>query len=92
MLTTKEGWRSLRGEEMNDTMPASTPYTLWLPWLWAAVSTAAFIALWFWEVRRVLGDRRSTVDSAADLYNKALRTPWRFLPGIIMGFRFYQEE
>lgn len=126
MLTTKEGWRSLRGEEMNDTMPVSAPYTLWLPWLWAAVSTAAFIALWFWEVHRVLRDRRSTVDSAADqravfrrrakavpgdpeaaavlqrsesilrqavdLYNKALRTPWRFLPGIIMGFRFYQEE
>lgn len=121
MLTTKEGWRSLRGEEMNDTMPVSTPYILWLPWLWAAVSTAAFVA-----VRRVLRDRRSTVDSAADqravfrrrakavpgdpeaaavlqrsesilrqavdLYNKALRTPWRFLPGIIMGFRFYQEE
>ena len=56
MLTTKEGWRSLRGEEMKDTMPVSTPYTLWLPWLWAAVSTAAFIALWFWEVHRVLGD------------------------------------
>ncbi len=37
----------------------------WIPWGIAAVSTAAFLALWFWEVRRVLRSRRSTVESAA---------------------------
>lgn len=37
----------------------------WIAWLIAAVSTAAFVCLWFWEVRRVLNDRKSVVDSAA---------------------------
>lgn len=37
----------------------------WIAWLIAAVSTAAFVSLWFWEVRRVLNDRKSIVDSAA---------------------------
>lgn len=37
----------------------------WIAWLIAAVSTAAFVCLWFWEVRRVLRDRKSVVDSAA---------------------------
>ena len=37
----------------------------WAAWLIAAVSLAAFVTLWCWEVRRVLTDRRSTVDSAA---------------------------
>ena len=36
-----------------------------IAWLIAAVSTAAFVSLWFWEVRRVLNDRKSIVDSAA---------------------------
>ena len=26
----------------------------WVAWLIAAVSTTAFLVLWFWEVRRVL--------------------------------------
>ena len=37
----------------------------WIAWLIAAISTAAFVSLWFWEVRRILNDRKSTVDSAA---------------------------
>lgn len=37
----------------------------WIAWLIAAISTAAFVTLWFWEVRRILNDRKSTVDSAA---------------------------
>lgn len=97
----------------------------WVPWLWASLSTVAFVVLWFWEVNRVLKDRNSTVESAAtqrtvyqrraravpgnpetlavlkrsesilrqavDLYNEALRKPWRLLPGLLMGFRFYKE-
>lgn len=37
----------------------------WIAWLIAAISTAAFVRLWFWEVRRILNDRKSVVDSAA---------------------------
>lgn len=37
----------------------------WIPWLIAAVSTAAFLRLWFREVRRILSDRKNTVDGAA---------------------------
>ncbi len=37
----------------------------WVSWLIAAVSTTAFLALWFWEVRRILLSRRSVVESAA---------------------------
>ena len=37
----------------------------WIAWLIASISTAAFVSLWFWEVRRILNDRKSTVDSAA---------------------------
>ena len=29
----------------------------WVAWLIAAVSTTAFLVLWFWEVRRVLRSR-----------------------------------
>ena len=39
--------------------------TPWIAWLIAAISTAAFVALWCWEVRRILNNRKSTVDSAA---------------------------
>ena len=38
----------------------------WISWLIAAASFAAFAILWCWEVRRVLNDRKSTVDSAAE--------------------------
>ena len=31
----------------------------------AVVSTAAFLTLWFWDVRRILKSRMSTVESAA---------------------------
>lgn len=44
----------------------------WVAWLIAAVSTTAFLVLWFWEVRRVLRSRRSVVESAA---RAALRLP-----------------
>ena len=98
----------------------------WIPWLLAIISTGAFVALWFWEARRVLNARRSTVESAAaqlaacqrrageargdpdaaavlarsesiwhqavDLYNEALRKPWLYLPGTIMGFEIKKEE
>lgn len=37
----------------------------WIAWGIAVVSTAAFLTLWFWEIRRILSDRKSTVDSAA---------------------------
>ena len=37
----------------------------WVAWLIAAVSTTAFLVLWFWEVRRMLTGRQSIVDSAA---------------------------
>ena len=36
----------------------------WIPWLIAVASMGAFFALWFWEVRRILEGRKSTVDSA----------------------------
>lgn len=39
--------------------------TPWIAWLIAAISTAAFVALWCWEVRRILNNRKSTVDSSA---------------------------
>ena len=39
--------------------------TPWIAWLIAAVCAAAFVALWFWEVRRMLTGRQSIVDSAA---------------------------
>lgn len=38
----------------------------WLPWLIALVSTGVCVALWFREVRRVLRDRASMVESAAE--------------------------
>lgn len=36
----------------------------WLPWLIAFISLEAFIALWFWDVNRVMLARKSTVESA----------------------------
>ena len=39
--------------------------TPWIAWLIAALCAAAFVALWFWEVRRTLTGRQSIVDSAA---------------------------
>ena len=36
-----------------------------LAWFIATVSTAAFLILWFWDVRRILKSRMSTVESAA---------------------------
>ncbi|MBD8995190.1 MAG: hypothetical protein EGR26_01600 [Clostridiales bacterium] len=39
--------------------------TPWIAWLIAAVCAAAFVALWSWEVRRMLIGRQSIVDSAA---------------------------
>ncbi len=39
--------------------------TSWIAWMIAGISTTAFLVLWFWEVRRILGSRRSTVESAA---------------------------
>lgn len=36
-----------------------------LAWLIAAFSAAAFVTLWFWEARRILKSRMSTVESAA---------------------------
>lgn len=41
------------------------PMEAWIAWLIAAVSTTAFVTLWFWDVRRVLRGRRSMVESAA---------------------------
>lgn len=38
--------------------------TPWIAWLIAAVCAAAFVALWSWEVRRMLTGRQSIVDSA----------------------------
>lgn len=37
----------------------------WLAWAIAAVSTAACLLLWFREVRRLMLNRESTVESAA---------------------------
>ena len=37
----------------------------WLAWLIAILSTAAFLVLWFREVRRLMLERKSTVESAA---------------------------
>ena len=37
----------------------------WVAWLIAIVCAAAFVVLWFREVRHVLRSRKSTVDSAA---------------------------
>lgn len=39
--------------------------TPWIAWLIAAVCAAAFVALWSWEVRRMLTGRQGIVDSAA---------------------------
>lgn len=39
--------------------------TPWIAWLIAVLCAAAFVALWFWEVRRTLTGRQSIVDSAA---------------------------
>lgn len=39
--------------------------TPWIAWLIAALCAAAFVALWSWEVRRMLTGRQSIVDSAA---------------------------
>ena len=69
----------------------------WVAWLIAAVSTTAFLVLWFWEVRRVLRSRRSVVESAAAQlsvcrrqavahYNDTLCKPWCRLPGHLLGF------
>ena len=41
------------------------PLGVWIAWGIAVVSTAACVALWFREVRRVLSSLRSTVESAA---------------------------
>ena len=37
----------------------------WIPWLTAAVSTAACLIFWFRDVRRIMDERKSTVESAA---------------------------
>lgn len=37
----------------------------WIPWLIAAVSLGAFLAFWFRDVRRIVRERESTVNSAA---------------------------
>lgn len=37
----------------------------WLGWFLAGISTAICLALWFWDVRKIMTTRRSTVDSAA---------------------------
>ena len=39
--------------------------TTWLAWAIAAVSSTVCVFLWFKEVRRVMRDRKSTVESAA---------------------------
>ena len=47
----------------------------WIAWLIAACSTAAWLFLWFQEVRRTLQARKSTVDSAAlqlNIYRRQL--------------------
>ena len=36
----------------------------WVIWLVAVASTSALVALWFWEVRRLLRQHRSMVESA----------------------------
>ena len=36
-----------------------------IPWAIAAVSTAAFLVLWMWEVKRLLLTQKSMTDSAA---------------------------
>ena len=36
----------------------------WVIWLVAIASTSALVALWFWEVRRLLRQHRSMVESA----------------------------
>lgn len=36
----------------------------WVIWLVAIASTSALVALWFWEVRRLLRQHRSKVESA----------------------------
>lgn len=37
----------------------------WIPWIIAIISTTAFLALWFWEVCRILRSRKSVVECAA---------------------------
>lgn len=53
--------------------------TPWIAWLIAAVCAAAFVALWSWEVRRMLTGRQSIVDSAASqvtaFYRRLAQTP-----------------
>ena len=47
--------------------------TAWIAWLIALISISAFTALWFWEVRRVLLQSRSMLESAGGqlrLYRK----------------------
>jgi len=36
----------------------------WIIWLVAIASTSALVVLWFWEVRRLLRQHRSMVESA----------------------------
>ena len=36
----------------------------WVIWLMAIASTSALVVLWFWEVRRLLRQHRSMVESA----------------------------
>ena len=47
----------------------------YLGWLIAAVSVAACLFLWFRDVRRVMTERRSTMDSAASQL-EACRKKW----------------
>lgn len=44
-----------------------------LPWIVAAVSTAAFVFLWFREARRVLTLRKNMIDSAARQLSESRR-------------------
>lgn len=36
----------------------------WIPWLIAIVSMGAFLLFWFRDVRRIMRERKSTVESA----------------------------
>lgn len=46
-------------------MEGDVQMSVWIAWLIAIVCAAAFATLWFWEVRRIMRNRMSTLDSAA---------------------------
>lgn len=41
----------------------------WIPWLIACVSLVGCLILWFRDVRRIMLERQSTVESAAEQLN-----------------------